>query len=308
MAKMLVDWVLDVWYTFTIYHCVFGGIQMASFDLNREIAQIGSEVGDSVLRFLQKALLDPVQKYAIHMIEALQSYLEDLGNRIKAIPSEQLVAPSMRILGSVMEGLKYGLEEAHTKEMLTRLLLADMRADTKPSVLPAFAEIIKQLSGEDAQFFEEEKEIRAVYRVIWLQDHVELYKVYTTEVYTYDRTIHRMNKHTVVKALDEMVLENLARLNLLTVSDLAGDALSDADKEAVVGLLREANMLRYDQVVEHLKANRRKGLDVQGLAASAADGMGGLGDIPAEGLGIVKAGIVFTGFGERFLGVCGGRK
>lgn len=59
---------------------------------------------------------------------------------------EERVESSINIVGTTIESLKYNLDEEHIKDMFTNILISDMTKDKKEKVLPAYIEIVKQLS------------------------------------------------------------------------------------------------------------------------------------------------------------------
>lgn len=63
---------------------------------------------------------------------------------------EERVESSINIVGTTIESLKYNLDEEHIKDMFTNILISDMTKDKKEKVLPAYIEIVKQLSSKGA--------------------------------------------------------------------------------------------------------------------------------------------------------------
>lgn len=111
-----------------------------------------SNITTTVLDFFYNTIMYPMQKYNLYAQNKLENYAEDLQNRAKKIPEKNLVHPRVNILGPAMEGLKYNLDEKYIKEMFTNILLSDMDNRRQSKVLPAYIEVVKQLSEEDAIF------------------------------------------------------------------------------------------------------------------------------------------------------------
>lgn len=119
--------------------------------LKKPIAS-SSNVIETVVDFFHNTILYPLQKYNIYAKNKLENYANRLQEKAKKIPEENLIQPKVNILGPVMEGLKYNLDEEHIKEMFTNILLSDMDSRKQSKVKPAYIEIVKQLSKEDAEF------------------------------------------------------------------------------------------------------------------------------------------------------------
>lgn len=82
----------------------------------------------------------------------MQVELEKMQAKYEAIPIDYQVEPSSYIALKGVNELNYCLEEEHLKEMFENLLISDMDSRKKGRVLPAYIEIVKQLSKEDAKF------------------------------------------------------------------------------------------------------------------------------------------------------------
>jgi hypothetical protein len=75
---------------------------------------------------------------------------EDMRERIQAIPEEHRVAPKPIIAAPAMQGLAFSLDEPNLKDLYLDLLASASDARTNEKVHPSFAEIIRQLTGEEA--------------------------------------------------------------------------------------------------------------------------------------------------------------
>lgn len=84
----------------------------------------------------------------------LQKALEEMKAKYDAIHAECQVEPSSYIALKGVNELNYCLEEKHIKEMFQNLLISDMDSRKQNKVLPAYIEIVKQLSKEDALFLQ----------------------------------------------------------------------------------------------------------------------------------------------------------
>ena len=121
-------------------------------DTLKEPLKSSSMIVSTVLDFVRNTVMYPMQKYNLYAENKLKAYADKLENRIHTIPVENLISPRVNILGPTIDGLKYNLDEEYIKEMFENLLISDMDNRKQSKVLPAYIEIIKQLSKEDAEF------------------------------------------------------------------------------------------------------------------------------------------------------------
>ncbi|MDI2037257.1 DUF4393 domain-containing protein [Paenarthrobacter nitroguajacolicus] len=75
---------------------------------------------------------------------------EDMRERIEAIPENRRVAPKPIVAAPAMQGLAFSLDEPDLKELYLNLLASASDDRKRDTVHPSFAEIIRQLTGEEA--------------------------------------------------------------------------------------------------------------------------------------------------------------
>jgi hypothetical protein len=88
------------------------------------------------------------REYFDHQFEA------DMAEGIANIPEDQLITPPASVAIPAMERLGYSLDEPKLKEMYLNLIAAASDKRTVSLAHPAFAEIIKQLSPQEAVLLE----------------------------------------------------------------------------------------------------------------------------------------------------------
>ena len=103
-----------------------------------------------VITFIDNA----TYKYIANSQYKKQKFLDDLEKKYSSIPDNNIVEPSINILGSVMDILKYNLDEDYLVEMYTNILISDMDVNTKNKCHICFVEILKQLSKNDLKVLE----------------------------------------------------------------------------------------------------------------------------------------------------------
>ncbi len=90
-------------------------------------------------------------KYIANSEYKKQLFLDELERKYNNIPADDLVEPSINILGNVMDTLKYNLDQDFLVEMYTNILISDMDIKTKSKCHICYVEILKQLSKYDLE-------------------------------------------------------------------------------------------------------------------------------------------------------------
>lgn len=75
---------------------------------------------------------------------------DELTSRYNKIPDKNKIDPRTNILGPAIDVLKYNLEEEHIRNLFTNILISEMDNRKQSKVLPAYIEVVRQLSKEDA--------------------------------------------------------------------------------------------------------------------------------------------------------------
>lgn len=108
-----------------------------------------------ILSFLPrtvKVAFNGVEKWLINKEETLRLTAESVREKIKAIPEEKLVEPEPYVAIPAMQQLSYCVNNEELRELYANLLVSSMNADKKWQVHPAFVDIIKQLTPDEAKF------------------------------------------------------------------------------------------------------------------------------------------------------------
>lgn len=177
----------------------------------------------------------------------LKKALEEMQAKYDLIPTEYQVEPSSYIALKGVNELNYCLEEDYIKEMFQNLLIADMDSRKQNKVLPAYIEIVKQLSIEDALFLLNFKNTKTTFFALMLIN--------------YDIAPNPIGKELIISkdkviTLNDIVIDNLERLNIIKLYD---------DKYLTnIQLYDIGFKLIQDKYVKHgpiqLKLNYRKAL------------------------------------------------
>lgn len=108
-----------------------------------------------ILSFLPrtvKVAFNGVEKWLINKEETLRLTAESVREKIKAIPEEKLVEPEPYVAIPAMQQLSYCVNNEELRELYANLLVSSMNVDKKWQVHPAFVDIIKQLTPDEAKF------------------------------------------------------------------------------------------------------------------------------------------------------------
>lgn len=130
-------------------------IKAAGSDPNARAA--GGELGKSALTLTKAINVALLPLAAVNFgYEKARKYFEqrfqaEIESKAKNIPPENIVDPKPSIAGPALQGLAFSHDEPDLKEMYLNLLGSAMNSATAPKAHPAFVEIIRQLSSEDAR-------------------------------------------------------------------------------------------------------------------------------------------------------------
>jgi len=74
-----------------------------------------------------------------------------VARRLHKLPSEQIVTPNPTIAGPALEALRFAGHDSTLREMYANLLATAMDAKTAQQAHPAFVEILKQMTSDEAK-------------------------------------------------------------------------------------------------------------------------------------------------------------
>lgn len=139
--------------------------------------------------------------------------MEKMKARYDKIPDENKTEPSSYIALKGVQELTYCLDEDHLREMFSNLLIADMDNRKQSKVLPAYIEIVKQLSKKDAellsnfarQHFEEEPILKIKF-------------LYSDGGFRYSSNNIALIIDNDYIVLDSVILDNLSRLKIIELT------------------------------------------------------------------------------------------
>lgn len=171
------------------------------------------EIKTGVIEFAKALIGNTTCKFIANYKLKKEKLEREISNELKKIDTKKIVEPRMSVVGPTMESLKYTLDEEQIRKMYIKLLAGELNQDTHSKVLPAYIEIIKQLSKEDAMLLKSFKEMKKQQ----LSTCITRLEFNNKEGYVdLDTIIVDKPGHTIMPK--KIVLENLERLNIIQLS------------------------------------------------------------------------------------------
>lgn len=95
--------------------------------------------------------LSPLQGVVWGYEKIRDRFFPKIEDRLKNIPPENVITPNISVAGPIMEALRYTGSEEALSDLYANLLAASMDKTTATTAHPAFTEIIKQLTPDEAK-------------------------------------------------------------------------------------------------------------------------------------------------------------
>lgn len=136
-----------------------------------------------------------------------------LAEKLKHIPEEKIVEPEPYVAVPALQQMSYSFDSEELRELYANLLASSMNIDTKYDVHPAFVDIIKQLTPDEAKllrYFSKQEVIPAV--------SIHL-KAASGKGYMVLKEIHVLIPDNILSVPQsvEVYIQNLIRLKLLDI-------------------------------------------------------------------------------------------
>ena len=148
----------------------------------------------------------------------LKLAMDEMKKKYENIPQVNRTEPSSYIALKGVNELNYCLDEDYLKEMFENLLVSDMDTRKQGRVLPAYIEIIKQLSNNDAKFLKTLNDLRKlkfsnfpILKIIYVDSN-------KNPIYNENDLILIDISTENVTQIPAIVIENLLRLNIIEIS------------------------------------------------------------------------------------------
>lgn len=185
-------------------------------DVFHPSAKTTGEILDFIPRSI-KVLLQGWEKWIINGEESIRLTSEAIKQKIEAIPEDRLTEPEAYIVVPAIQQLGYSYSSEELRELYANLIVSSMDTEKKEQVHPAFVDILKKLTPDEAKIIQYLKGIDSIeYVDIILKDNQ--FGGYTT---IHDHKTRLCDFVYLSEPLNElMYLENLISLGIL--KDAAG--------------------------------------------------------------------------------------
>ncbi|MBE5822397.1 MAG: DUF4393 domain-containing protein [Clostridiales bacterium] len=155
-----------------------------------------------------------IETYIAERPYKLEKAMEEMKKKYETIPEEKRIEPSSTIAINVAKEMNYYLDEDYIREMFENILVADMNIDKQSIVSPAFIDLVKQLTKDDAKFLnllnQKAKDENPLFEVVRRnEDHT--YVVLSKKVLCFSETEYM--------PLEPIVLDNLIRMNFIEITN-----------------------------------------------------------------------------------------
>lgn len=98
-----------------------------------------------------RVLLSPIEKYLLNREESIKQTIEATKEKFNSIPLEKRCEPEAYVAVPAIQQISYCQNSNELREMYANLLTSSMNIDLKDKILPAFVNIIGQLSSDEAK-------------------------------------------------------------------------------------------------------------------------------------------------------------
>jgi len=144
-----------------------------------------------------------------------ESFKNDITEKTKNIDQEHLIEPKASIAGPALQALAFSFEDKDLKEMYLNLLASSMDSSTSDNAHPAFVEIIRQLSTEEAELLKDIFSTKLPsLPIVQLRDIVSSRSYTVVQAYVLNITDESTGEPICNPNISNMI-ENLIRLGLL---------------------------------------------------------------------------------------------
>jgi len=195
------------------------GLVNVAFQNNVELTlEQKAEIKANFIEFTKAIIGNLTYKFIGNFKLKKARYEQELLNELEKIETNKIVEPRLSIVGPTIENLKYNLDEEQIRKMYTKILAGELNANTHSKILPAYIEIIKQLSKNDAEFLMELKNTqKLMLSVCNIRLRTRDAKGYTPITTIIVNNTQKNSNHIMLPK--KIILDNLERLQLIKITD-----------------------------------------------------------------------------------------
>ena len=169
--------------------------------------------------------LSNVEKFILEGEKNLTQISETISEKMSGVNPENVIEPEPYIAVPALQGISYCMDNDELRNLYANLLATAMQKDKKESVLPAFTEIIKQMSPTDAILMKNIKpqklyplaDARYQDKTPSLFATLPIFKPFTTGSDVFQNLSSLLCDQYTPENI-AISIENLARLGLITIN------------------------------------------------------------------------------------------
>lgn len=196
-------------------------IDKAYDDAVRPIATEIGKTGELLLRTI-RAALSPLKTWTLEKELKEKQVEEELRKSLSPVDPNKIVPPNSYVAVPALQAISYSISSKELCNLYANLLAKSMVSETKDNVHPAFVEIIKQLSPNDALVFKiisvQEAVPVANLSILMLQKGIHIAGSVPEE-----RIFFGLISNIVIPSVSEeqvrVSLDNLLRIGLIQLND-----------------------------------------------------------------------------------------
>lgn len=166
-----------------------------------------------------RAKLLPLEKWVLNQEYELEKTKILLDQRLAKCQAEQIVSPDPYVAVPALQAISYSMDSEELRKMYANLLSKSMYEPTKNAVHPAFVEMIKQMSPNDAKLLKliyEANHCPIINLIAKIDHYTETMKFHTG--FTTLKRVPNLTQWTDIEYLDQLTsLDNIERLGLLKI-------------------------------------------------------------------------------------------
>lgn len=129
-------------------------VEQVSKDIYTDLAHPFVESTGAVLGLVPRAIraaLSPIEKWVLAKESNLAQIQQALDEKLKDTPADDIVTPEAYVGVPALQAASYCVDNDELRNMYANLLASSMKKQTKPYVHPSYAQIIQQLSPDEAK-------------------------------------------------------------------------------------------------------------------------------------------------------------
>lgn len=129
-------------------------VEQVSKDVYADLAHPFAESTGAVLGLIPRtirAALSPIEKWVLIKESNLAQIQQALDEKLKDTPADDIVTPEAYVGVPALQAASYCVDNDELRNMYANLLASSMKKQTKPYVHPSYAQIIQQLSPDEAK-------------------------------------------------------------------------------------------------------------------------------------------------------------